>query len=86
MFRRAGICPNDNHAVIAVLRVAGPQLLAVNDPITASGFPSGASSQSCEIGSSRRFGKQLTPDLLSPQRRYRKSMTLLLRRASQNDW
>ncbi len=61
MLGHVGIGARDQDAVVRIMRAAGPDLLAVDDPVGALLFRLGA--QPRHVGTGRRLGKQLAPDV-----------------------
>lgn len=57
---------HDDDAIVAILRPARPDFLAVNLPSVAIGF--GARAQAGKIGAARWFGEELAPDFFALQR------------------
>ena len=67
MFGDGGIGPRDDHAIVAVLRPAGPEFLTGQRPAVAIGHCLGAKAR--EVRSAGGFGEQLAPDFLALERR-----------------
>ena len=61
-----GVGAGDQDAVVGVVGAAGPDLLAVDDPVArAVGRPLGAGAQARQVRAAGGFGEQLAPDLLA---------------------
>ena len=53
----------DQDAPLRIVRAAGPDLLAIDHPVVAIALSLGA--QTCQIGTTSRFGEQLAPDVFA---------------------